>query len=343
MTDVMKRVSVSALLGLVLLLANSVDPGPATQDTAQLLARLDQFFKKESVTIAVTDSGLGGLSVMAEAVNRIKAAGIFKKADFVFFNALFSSEGGYNSLKSRVEKVRIFNSALESLAQTCRPDLILIACNTLSVVYADTPFARRTRIPVIGIVGAGLELMAQGLQADPTSFVIIFGTPTTISEGTYQRELERDGFSAGQIIAQSCPELESFIERNHAGDDTEMLISACVSEAVQKLPSPRPPVLASLNCTHYGYSLPLWEKAFAEAGVKPVAILNPNSEMLNFLVQAKYAKRFPQKQVTARVISMVEIGPEKIASLGKWLQRVSPETAEALRTYQHIPELFRVK
>ena len=301
---------------------------------------LKHFFQKESVTIAVTDSGLGGLSVMAEAVRRMKEAGVFKKVDFVFCSALFSLEGGYNSLRTRKEKVRIFSSALESLAKNFHPDLILIACNTLSVLYADTMFSRKTKIPVVGIIETGVELISQSLRGNPGSWAIIFGTPTTISEGTHKKRLMDRGFDSSRIVVMSCPELENYIEKDYAGDETEMLIAACVDEALQKVATPRPPLFVSLNCTHFGYSLPLWEKAFQDAGVKPLGVLNPNSRMIDFIFPPEYRQRFPKTEIGARVVSMVEIAQEKIQSLGKWLKNVSPETAEALAHYKHLPSLF---
>jgi glutamate racemase len=301
---------------------------------------LRPFFQKSSCTIAVTDSGLGGLSVMAEAVRRMKEAGIFERVDFIFINALFSTGRGYNSLKTRAEKISVFSSALGSMEKRYHPDIILIGCNTLSVLYEDTPFSQKTKIPVIGIVDAGVELISRGLKEHPRASVVIFGTPTTISEGAYRRELERQGFASGRIHTQSCPELETFIERDYRGDETGMLIAGCVGEALQGLPPPPPPLLASLNCTHYGYSLPLWEKAFEEAGVKPLAILNPNSRMTGVLFDKKYMGRHKKTEISAKVVSMVEIDASKIESLGGWLQNLSPEVADALRHYEHIPGLF---
>jgi hypothetical protein len=119
-----------------------------------------------------------------------------------------------------------------------------------------------------------------------------------------------------------------------------MLISACVDEALQKIASPLPPFYASLNCTHYGYSLPLWEKAFEEAGVKPLAVLNPNSRMIDILFTPEHRSRFDKTRVSARMVSMVKIGPEKISTLGKWLEGISPEVAAALHGYELKPSLF---
>ncbi len=303
-------------------------------------SRLDSFFQKGRVTIAVTDSGLGGLSVMAEAGRRMKESGIFERVDFIFFNALFSAGSGYNSLKTREEKIRVFDSALKSLEKRYRPDIILIGCNTLSVLYEDTPFSKGAKVPVIGIVEAGVELISRGLRDYPEASVIIFGTPTTISEGAYAKGLKNRGFAADRIHSQSCPELESFIERDYQGDETGMLIAGFVTEALQDIGSSPPPLLISLNCTHYGYALPLWNKAFEEAGIKPLAFLNPNSRMTNVLFDKNYMGRHKKTEVSAKVVSMVDISRSKVESLGGWLRDFSPEVADALGRYEYIPDLF---
>lgn len=333
-----KSLCFSSLL-LIFLIA-VISSSPAEAGSQEPGSGVDSFFLKSRVTVAVTDSGLGGLSVMAEAVRRMKESGIFEKADFIFFNALFSAGSGYNSLKTRTEKIRIFSSALESLESRYHPDIILIGCNTLSVLYEDTPFSRKTKVPVVGIVAAGVELIRRGLREHPEASVVILGTPTTISEGAYTRKLKSLGFASERIHSQSCPELESFIERDYQGDETGMLIAGYVSEALQNMEPPLPPLFVSLNCTHYGYAFPLWEKAFEEAGVKPLDILNPNSRMTDVLFDKKNMGRHKKTEVRAKVVSMVEISRSKIESLGGWLQEVSPEVADALRHYEHVPGLF---
>ncbi len=292
---------------------------------------LDQFFNKENVTIAVTDSGLGGLSVMAEAVRRMKEESVFRTARFVFFNALFSLEGGYNALKTRQEKIDVFTSVLDTLEKKYHPDLILIGCNTLSVLYPDTPFAKSTKIPVIGIVEPAVEMIAQSLRARPEAIVVLFGTPTTISEATHMKKLLEQGIAEEKIILQSCPELENYIESDYEGEETGMLISGFVDEALEKIGSPPPPFYASLNCTHYGYSLPLWEKAFEEAGARPLSILNPNSRMVDALFKPENRGRYEQTEISAQVVSMVEISEKKRTRLAKWLEAISPEVASALK------------
>lgn len=304
---------------------------------------LKAFFAKKDVTIAVIDSGLGGLSIMAEAAVRLKAGQSFESVGLVFFNALFSNESGYNSLKTRAEKIAVFDSALESLEKRNRPDLILIGCNTLSVLYQDTPFSKRTKIPVAGIVDAGVGLFLRALKTNPDASLILFGTETTIGEGEHKRKLMEAGLPEKRIIAQPCPELANYIENGYQSDETGLLITSYVEEALTKLADPKAPVYAGLVCTHYGYSLSLWNKAFEGSGQKLLGILNPNSEMLSFLFKPEYKNRVKKTGISARVISMVEIVESKRKSLGGWLEKVSPEVAAALTNYELRPDLFRWK
>jgi glutamate racemase len=189
-------------------------------------------------------------------------------------------------------------------------------------------------------VEAGADLIAEQLIGNPGSVVIIFATQTTVDEGTHLRKLVERGVTHDRIIQQSCSELVGFIEVGYRSDQTEMLISAYVEEAVQKLPTPRPSFFASLNCTHFGYSSELWSKAFEAAGVPPRAILNPNSRMLDFLFDQRFRHRYPNPAVSVTAVSMVEIQQDRISSIGEPLQQISPETARALREYAYRPNLF---
>jgi glutamate racemase len=326
------------LILLALICSSSAEnPLPDREDV------LSDFFHKEEVTIVVTDSGLGGLSILAEAVERTRDWGGFRKAHFIFFNALFSNQGGYNSLKSLQEKVSIFESALTSLEKNCKPDLILIGCNTLSSIFEDTAFSQQSKIPVVGIIDAGVELIARNLKTHPESKIILFATQTTVRQSPHKDRLVGKGFLPERILCQACPDLVDHIERDYEGDETEMLIFAYVDEALQKIGPRRDPLFVGLNCTHYGYSIDLWRKAFTDLGVTPLAFLNPNSEMIDFLFPVKFRNRYERTDTFARVVSMVEIEQEKIASIGTCLNTFSPETAQALTNYELRENLFEWK
>lgn len=296
--------------------------------------------QKDAITVAVTDSGLGGLSIMAEAAARLKELRLYRVVNLVFANSLFSNESGYNSLPNREEKIRVFDKALRGIDRAVNSDLILVGCNTLSVLIEDGPFVQTARAPVVGIVDAGVDLIARALDASPGASVILFGTETTIAEGTHAQKLVARGIGETRIIPQPCPELAAYIENDWKGDDTALLTAAYVDEALAKIPDPKPPIYAALVCTHYGYALDLWKKAFAERGANLAGILNPNQAMVEAVFPAGSKPRFSETTLNARVISMVEIAENKQNALGDWLARISPEVASALRTYELKPDLF---
>lgn len=314
-----------ALLGLAALCA--CGPRPTERPT-------------DTFTIAVTDSGLGGLAVMAEAAARLEKAGIHRRVNLVFFNALFTDEGGYNSLPTREEKIRVFDAALRGLEEVVRPDLILVACNTLSVLLPETPYARETTIPLQGIVAPGVELFWQALMENPEARLILFGTETTIAEDSHRRKLLESGLPAERLVVQACPELQAYIETDWRSGDTGLLISAYVDEATAGLPQPPPPLLAGLVCTHYGYSRDLWAAAFDEKGLAGTKILDPNANLAEWLVPKSAERRFKKTEITARVLSKVDIPRAKREAIGAWLERVSPAVAAALRAAEIRPGLF---
>ena len=89
---------------------------------------------KENLSLLVTDSGLGGLSICAGIVRRLVDSPRYKDFSVVYFNAWPMQDRGYNYLDDDAARVRVFGNALRAM-NTYRPDLILIACNTLSVIF----------------------------------------------------------------------------------------------------------------------------------------------------------------------------------------------------------------
>ncbi len=104
-----------------------------------------------NVRIVITDSGLGGLSVLAELERRLRENPIFESTELIFFNSLYSSSYGYNSMMDLSEKAIVFNNALNSIEENYKPDIILVACNTLSIVYPHTNYAQNPKTEVRGL------------------------------------------------------------------------------------------------------------------------------------------------------------------------------------------------
>ncbi len=236
---------------------------------------------RKEITVVITDSGLGGLDVMDNIAKKLTGSGYYRRVNLIFVNALFDADKGYNALPSREEKITVFNSVLEGIENRFHPDIILIGCNTLSVIFEETDFVKKSDTPVVGIVQPGVQIMADRLLQNEKSIVIITGTETTIAEGSHKKALLEKGFSGGRIITQACPELQSYIEKDPFGEDTQMLISYYVEEALSQLTDRANPLYLSLNCSHFGYSKKLWLQAFKDAGMDLEGILNPNTKLVN--------------------------------------------------------------
>lgn len=288
--------------------------------------------------ILVTDSGLGGLSVMSNIQKRIDETPVFDDYTLIFVDALFDNNSGYNRIKDHNKKVEIFNLSLYGMYNEFEPDYLFIACNTLSVLYPETEFSKKNRVKVVGIVEFGVDLIEKRLVPDKNSQVIIFATETTIFAQTHKKELLKRRVGEEQIITKACPHLASYIENSPEGKETFKLIKKYVSEVIPEIKN-SDKLAISLNCTHYGYSHKLWVQAFAEEGIEVQAVLNPNSEMSSILFRNKISKN-TLPEFTIGVVSKVKMQNENRQSMIRLFENENPIIAKALEHYEYMPDLF---
>jgi len=297
-------------------------------------------------TILVTDSGLGGMSVFARIAAHLKKKSPWQDVSMVYFNAWPEQDKGYNHFKTMDQRAGVFNNALNAM-ENFKPDMILIACNTLSVIYPFTHFSREEKPKVSGIVDHGVQLIHKSLILDPDSQVIIFGTPTTIAEKSHQQQLVKMGIDPKRIINQGCINLAGKIERDPFSHDVSKMIHTNVSIAVSKIKKSVGTVYAALCCTHFGYCKNLFKTALSGYVKEDVIILNPNKRMADHAI-LDYEILSPDKtdtfypDIDMKVISRVFWEPERIDAYVRLLKDVSPEVAKALAAYEWNPDLFKV-
>lgn len=302
---------------------------------------------KNETTILVTDSGLGGLSVFADIARQLEKTAPFEKITLVYFNAWPFPDKGYNHFPNMAAKAVVFNNAMEAMAKYT-PDTILIACNTLSVIYPFTAFSKATDIPVTGIVDHGMTLIYEQLKQTPDSRVAIFGTPTTTGENTHKRGLVKMGIDPSRIINQGCVNLAGKIERDPFGREVSQMIEANAKQAALKLGAFKGKVFAALCCTHFGYCSDLFSTALARHTRGEVFILNPNKRMAQInrltpmadLGPAAIPFSFPK--IDMKIVSRVFWEQPRINAYERLLRSVSPHTIEALKRYTWNKDLFQV-
>ena len=289
--------------------------------------------------ILITDSGVGGLSVVAFAERFVRTRGFREPVRLTFANAAPENDYGYNAMPSREVKLQTFDRFLRNVTERFSPDLIYVACNTLSVLLPDTPFFHQAPLPVKGpvkgIVETGVRLTTRRLDHSSTSVAVIFGTQTTIDAGTYPRLLEEAGIDASRIVSQACPGLADTISEDREGGRTRAEIGHWVGEALAKLPNRNVPVVACLACTHYGYRKDDFSAAFEAEGVR-ATVINPNESAVDDL----FDRDGDSHDVEVHVVSRYAIPPAAIDALTWFLGGISPRTVEAIRRFAHLPDLF---
>lgn len=327
---------ISCIISVVLAAAVTAHP---QEDRKTVL--MDAFSAKEQVTILITDSGLGGMAVCADIEERLHRDHPFRSVKLVFCNALPESDYGYNMMGSTGEKLRVFSDALEGMTKLYSPDIILIACNTLSVLYEQTEYSGTAAIPVVSIVDIGAAMMTDALKKDPASSVIIFGTETTIGANSHKAQLMHNGIAEDRIVTQACPDLAGEIQSDAASDAVGTMIEFNAGDAVEKLSTRSGAVYAGLCCTHYGYAATMFREAVERLSARTTSVIDPTRSMAGVVFSARMAKRYTATAIRVNVVSRAALTPQETHSIAELLRRRSEPAASALRNYEMKKDLFQ--
>ena len=291
-------------------------------------------------TVVITDSGLGGLLICAELESRLREAAGDGPVHLVYVNAWPDAGYGYNDLPDLAARAAVFDRVLGAMA-SFHPGLILIACNTLSVVYEATAFSRAPSVPVAGILDEGADLFFEALTRDPEGVLALFGTRTTIGSGEHLRRLSRRGIDPRRIVAEPCHGLAAAIDKDPDSPAVPGLVEDCVLRIVPRLPAGTP-LYAGLACTHYAYIAEVFRASLRRNARAKVQILDPGERLVNDLT-ADLGARLPgagDRQVSVVVVSKVELPETQRQAVARRVEPVSTKTARALHEYRKITDLF---
>ena len=296
--------------------------------------------------LVVTDSGLGGLSICAALERRLRLEGR-GRTRITYVNAWPFEGRGYNDLPDLPARAAVFDGALRRMA-AWSPSRILIACNTLSIIYPHTAFSRAATVQVDGILDAGVGLFAESLTAEPSAGLILLGTKTTIESGRHATALIERGVDPHRIRAVHGHGLAGAIERDPDSAAVADLIAACAARVRAAAPG-GVPLYAGLCCTHYGYVSDRLCAALGAAVGRPVQPLNPNARMVEDLEIGERGETASTGGgvatgdgggVSVEVVSKVTLEPAACQAISRLVSPVSPATAQALLSYSHVPDLF---
>jgi glutamate racemase len=207
-------------------------------------------------TIAVFDSGLGGLTVYREVVKLLPGARYVYCADDVCFP--------YSALDETTLTARVI-AVMRAVRDRYAPDLVVVACNTASTV-ALPALRQRFEMPFVGTVPA----VKPAAAASRSKLISVLGTEATVQR-EYTRALIRDFAGDCDVTLVGSTRLASIAEadlRGEAVDDAEIEreIAACFVEKE----GGRTDVVV-LGCTHY----PLLLERLQRLAPWPVDWLDP--------------------------------------------------------------------
>ncbi len=184
--------------------------------------------------IGVFDSGLGGLTAVAELTRLLPGE------DIIYFGDTGRVPYGGRSRETLLKYARQDVAFL----RTFDLKAIVIACGTVSTTAMEE-LAAESPIPIVGVVEPAAR---QAAQCTKNGKIGLIGTQASIRSRAYERCIARINPEV-QVLAQACPLLVPLVEngRIHPGD---VVVETVCAEYLQPLREAGVDTLV-LGCTHY--------------------------------------------------------------------------------------------
>lgn len=189
---------------------------------------------KRDKPIGFFDSGVGGISVLKEAIK------LLPKEDFVYFG---DSKNAPYGTKEVEEVIELSFEAVDFLLSH-GVKAVVVACNTATSAAIEPLRKGYKNIPIIGIEPA----LKPAVELNKKGKIIIMATPMTLAENkfqslmkTYEKEID--------MVALPCPGLVELIEdgilegeqvEEYLGNKLKPYLNTPISAVV-------------LGCTHYPF------------------------------------------------------------------------------------------
>ncbi len=189
-----------------------------------------------SAPILLFDSGVGGLSVLAEVRKTRPDAPIVYAAD---------TAGLPYGEKTEAEIAARVSGLLGRLAERYAPRLIVIACNTASTIALGM-VREVLEVPIVGTVPA----IKPAAALTRTGTIGLLGTAATIRQG-YVDRLEAEFAANKRLIRHAAPGLVQAAEQALRGEMPDLAVFAEAAAGLREQPGGKAIDTVVLACTHF--------------------------------------------------------------------------------------------
>lgn len=196
--------------------------------------------------ILLFDSGVGGLTVLAEVRRLLPDAPVIYAAD---------NAGLPYGAKTEAEIAARVAGLLGRMSERFRPRLICIACNTASTIALGM-VRDVLEVPIVGTVPA----IKPAAEMTRTGVIGLLGTEATIRQG-YVDRLETEFADGKHLLRSAAPELVAAAEARLRGLPVDPAVFVRAAAGLRERPHGVDIDTVVLACTHF----PLLESELAQA------------------------------------------------------------------------------
>ncbi|WP_095011240.1 glutamate racemase [Tsuneonella mangrovi] len=189
-----------------------------------------------SAPILLFDSGVGGLTVLAELRKVLPEAPVIYAAD---------TAGLPYGSKTEAEIAARVAGLLGRLSERYRPRLVTIACNTASTIALGM-VRDVLHIPIVGTVPA----IKPAAAMTKTGVIGLLGTEATIRQG-YVDRLEAEFASDKRLLRYAAPGLVAAAEAKLRGEPVDNGAIAAAVDGLRSQPDGASIDTVVLACTHF--------------------------------------------------------------------------------------------
>ncbi|REC31670.1 glutamate racemase [Enterococcus pseudoavium] len=208
--------------------------------------------------IGFIDSGVGGLTVVKEAMRQLPNEEILYLGD--------TARCPYGPRPA--EQVIEFTWQMTRFLLKKNIKLLVIACNTATAVALEE-IKQTIDIPVIGVIQPGSRA---ALKASETGRVGVIGTLGTVKSGSYENELRKKAPET-YVSSLACPKFVPIVESNQFNSSVAKKI---VSHTLAPLKREKLDTLI-MGCTHYPLLRPIIQNVMGQE----VTLIDSGAETIN--------------------------------------------------------------